>query len=86
MNGYLNVSDSKFHHNTAQNGDGGAILNGRAAAQNALFSGADAYDVQTTIVNCQFTGNAARLVTAEELLRYRTPCSTSRREPWRTPG
>jgi polymorphic membrane protein len=61
MNGYLNVSDSKFHHNTAQNGDGGAILNGRAAAQNALFSGADAYDVQTTIVNCQFTGNAAPL-------------------------
>ena len=61
MNGYLNVIDSSFLNNTAQNGDGGAILNGRSAAQNALFSGADVYDVETTVVNCALIGNSAPL-------------------------
>ena len=59
MNGYLNVSDSSFNKNTAQNGDGGAILNGASAAQNPFGTGADAYDVRTTVANCTFIGNAA---------------------------
>ena len=40
MNGYLDVVDSWFRDNIAENGDGGAILNGRSEAQNALSTGA----------------------------------------------
>jgi len=61
MNGYLNVTDSSFRNNIAQNGDGGAILNGRAAAQNVFNTGADVYDVKTTVANSQFIGNKAPL-------------------------
>jgi len=59
MNGYLNVIDSTFRDNIAENGDGGAILNGGAEAQNVFFSGADAFDVLTTVVNSTFVGNEA---------------------------
>ena len=59
MNGYLNIVDSSFRDNIAENGDGGAILNGRSEAQNFLSSGADAFDVATTIVNGTFIGNEA---------------------------
>jgi predicted outer membrane repeat protein len=59
MNGYLNVADSWFHDNIAENGDGGAVLNGRSEAHNILSSGADAFDVGTTVVNSTFAGNKA---------------------------
>jgi predicted outer membrane repeat protein len=59
MNGYLNVVDSRFRDNIAEHGDGGAILNGRSEAQNILSSGADAFDVATTIVSSTFVGNKA---------------------------
>jgi hypothetical protein len=59
MNGYLNVVDSWFRDNVAENGDGGAILNGRSEAQNALSTGAVAFDVRTTVVNSTFIGNTA---------------------------
>jgi hypothetical protein len=59
MNGYLNVVDSQFRDNIAEHGDGGAILNGRSEARNILSSGADAFDVATTIVNSAFVGNKA---------------------------
>jgi hypothetical protein len=57
MNGYLTVDDSSFRDNIAENGDGGAILNGRSEAKNILSSGANAFDVATTIVNGTFIGN-----------------------------
>jgi predicted outer membrane repeat protein len=57
MNGYLNVVDSSFRDNIAEHGDGGAILNGRSEGKNILSSGADAFDVATTIVNGAFIGN-----------------------------
>jgi predicted outer membrane repeat protein len=59
MNGYLNVVDSWFRDNIAENGDGGAILNGRAEAQDLLSTGADVFDVRTTVVNSTFIGNEA---------------------------
>ena len=59
MNGYLNVVDSTFRDNVAENGDGGAILNGGAEAQNVFATGADAFDVLTTVVNSTFVGNEA---------------------------
>ena len=59
MNGYLNVADSWFRDNIAENGDGGAILNGRAEARNIFSTGADAFDVRTTIVDSTFVGNQA---------------------------
>jgi predicted outer membrane repeat protein len=59
MNGYLNVVDSRFRDNIAEHSDGGAILNGRSEAQNLLSSGADAFDVGTTVVNSTFVGNKA---------------------------
>jgi hypothetical protein len=59
MNGSLDVVDSSFSGNIAENGDGGAILNGRSEAQNVFFTGADVFDVRTTIVNSTFVGNQA---------------------------
>jgi len=59
MNGYLNVVDSSFRGNIAENGDGGAILNGRSEARNIFATGADAFDVRTTIVDSTFVGNQA---------------------------
>jgi predicted outer membrane repeat protein len=45
--------------NIAENGDGGAILNGRAEAKNPFSTGVDAFDVGTTIINSTFVGNTA---------------------------
>jgi predicted outer membrane repeat protein len=59
MNGYLNVVDSRFRENIAENGDGGAILNGRSEAQNIFSTGADAFDVRTTVVDSTFVGYQA---------------------------
>ena len=59
MNGYLNVVESSFRENLAENGDGGAILNGRSEAHNIFATGADAFDVRTTIVDSTFVGNQA---------------------------
>jgi len=59
MNGYLNVADSSFRDNVAENGDGGAILNGRSEAQHALSTDAVAFDVRTVVVNSTFVGNKA---------------------------
>jgi len=59
MNGYLNVVNSWFRNNIAENGDGGAILNGRSEAQNIFSTGADAFDVATAIANSTFVGNKA---------------------------
>jgi predicted outer membrane repeat protein len=59
MNGYLNVVDSSFRDNIAENGDGGAILNGRSEGQNVFSTGVDAFDVRTTVVNSTFVGNTA---------------------------
>jgi len=59
MNGYLNVADSSFRDNVAENGDGGAILNGRSEAQHPLSTDAVAFDVQTVVVNSIFVGNKA---------------------------
>jgi predicted outer membrane repeat protein len=59
MNGYLQVVDSWFRDNTAENGDGGAILNGRSEARHILSTQADAFDVATTIVGSTFVGNRA---------------------------
>ena len=58
MNGYLNVSNSSFNKNIARNGDGGAILNGRAGAHGGGFQ-VIAYDVGTTVTNSRFVGNSA---------------------------
>jgi predicted outer membrane repeat protein len=59
MNGYLDVVDSRFRNNVVLGGDGGAILNGRSEAQNIFFSGADAFEVRTTISGSTFIGNSA---------------------------
>ncbi len=59
MNGYLNVSDSVFLNNIAQNGPGGAILNGAAAATNIFGTGVDAFAVNTTVSRSGFVGNQA---------------------------
>jgi hypothetical protein len=59
MNGYLQVVDSRFRDNTAENGDGGAILNGRSEARHILSTEADAFDVATTIAGSTFVGNRA---------------------------
>jgi predicted outer membrane repeat protein len=57
MNGYLDVSGSRFLNNVVLGGDGGAILNGRSEAENVFGSGADAFEVRTTISGCTFRGN-----------------------------
>jgi hypothetical protein len=59
MNGYLDVSDSRFRNNVVLAGDGGAVLNGRSEAQNVFGSGADAFEVRTTISGSTFTGNVS---------------------------
>ena len=56
MNGYINADHDVFSHNSTQNGDGGAILNGHASAN--LF-GVTAYNVETTVTHSQFIGNRA---------------------------
>jgi len=57
MNGYLDVIGSRFQNNVALGGDGGAILNGRSEAENVFGSGADAFEVRTTVSGCTFRGN-----------------------------
>lgn len=57
INGYLNVADSTFHKNVAQNSNGGAIVNGAAAGENIAFSGADGFIAQTKVKNCKFEEN-----------------------------
>jgi predicted outer membrane repeat protein len=59
MNGYLDVIDSRFRNNVVLGGDGGAILNGRSEAQNVFGSGADAFEVRTTISGSTFRGNSS---------------------------
>lgn len=59
MNGYLDVRDSLFINNIAKNGPGGAILNGRSAAENLFGTGVNAFDVGTTVANCFFSENHA---------------------------
>jgi predicted outer membrane repeat protein len=59
MNGYLNVTSSEFFNNVAQNGPGGAILNGDAAGNNLFGLGVDAFVVSTSVTHCSFGGNQA---------------------------
>ncbi len=59
------ITNCEFSNNVAQGDqlkhDGlfGAILNGRAEARHILSTGADAFDVGTTVVNSTFVGNKA---------------------------
>ena len=57
MNGRANISDTEFIGNMATNGDGGAILNGRAAAVDPLGIPVIAVNVNTSIINCNFVDN-----------------------------
>lgn len=59
MNGYMRVTTSRFINNVAQNGDGGAILNGRSAGFDLLGTGVDAFTVNTTVSTSAFAGNQA---------------------------
>ena len=59
MNGYLDVTNSTFVNNVTQNGPGGAILNGRAAAENVFGTGVDVFEVSTSVARCFFSGNQA---------------------------
>ncbi len=58
MNGFLNIDNSKFENNVSL-GDGGAIVNGNAAATNLFQTGVNAFKVHTIICNSEFTGNHA---------------------------
>lgn len=57
MNGFLDVVNSRFTSNVVLGGDGGAILNGLAEAQNIFGTGANAFEVRTTIAGSTFSGN-----------------------------
>lgn len=76
MNGYMNVNYDLFVNNVAQNGDGGAILNGDASAN--LF-GISAFAVQTRINGSTFihnqalNGNGGAIASESDLL---SPTST----------
>jgi len=60
INGLLDVNDSKFYRNTALNSDGGAILNGRAAASDPLgIVGIIGFEVTTNVNRCVFEDNQA---------------------------
>jgi hypothetical protein len=59
INGYLDVDGSEFTDNEAQNSPGGAILNGRSAAENLLGTGANGFIAQTTVTNSHFFTNKA---------------------------
>lgn len=59
MNGFLNITDSLFVKNIAQNGEGGAILNGRSVAINPLRLGINVVAVRTVVNNCKFIENQA---------------------------
>jgi predicted outer membrane repeat protein len=57
INGYLDLYESEFYKNYAQNSEGGAILNGNAAGQNIIGSGANGFIVQTNVTRCSFKEN-----------------------------
>ncbi len=59
INGYLKVDKSNFCDNTAQNSDGGAIINGRAAVSNFAGLGISANIAQTTVTNSTFRNNTS---------------------------
>lgn len=60
VNGFLDVFDSTFIGNRAENGPGGAILNGNSSAKNFFgFPGLDAYIVKTIVTNSCFFDNIA---------------------------
>jgi predicted outer membrane repeat protein len=57
LNGRLNVDTSRFINNESQNSNGGAILNGRSAAQNPLGIPISVFSVETRIRQCKFINN-----------------------------
>jgi hypothetical protein len=59
FDGYLDVSTSTFQNNESQNSNGGAILNGRAAAVNPLGIPVSAFFVETKVRDCTFINNKA---------------------------
>jgi len=59
IGGLLLVNGSRFENNVSF-GDAGALLNGNAAAQDALGFGVTAYDASITVNNCEFIGNKAK--------------------------
>lgn len=59
LNGILNVDQCTFLNNEAQNGYGGAILNGRSAALNPLGAQTTVVSAQTTVNQSKFVNNRA---------------------------